>query len=128
MPLVRRIGAIVLVLAALVVWFAMAPDDGDRAADVESALSEYELNEALTEGAPQQQVVNGWVARDLLAVIARQETDERLPALAGLAVLGIALHLATTKASTSRGDTMAFAVPAPPQQDQPPTWAPSSPA
>jgi hypothetical protein len=63
-------------------------------------LAEYELNDARTQGAPQQQVANGWVARDLLTIIAEQQTesatDERLPALAVVAVLGLALHIATS--------------------------------
>ena len=106
MPLVRRVGAIVLALAAVVIWFAMAPDESsDRSSDIASALSDYELNEARTEGAPQQQVVNGWVAKDLLTVIAEQQndsvTDERLPALAVLVVLGLALHIATSTRPTS---------------------------
>ena len=101
MPLVRRVGAIVLALAAVVVWFAMAPDESsDRSGDIASALADYELNDTRTQGAPQQQVVNGWVAKDLLTIIAEQQnesvTDERLPALAVLAVLGLALHMATS--------------------------------
>src|SRR5688572_25884644 len=101
MPLVRRAGAIVLALAAIIVWFAMAPGDSeDRSSDISRVLAEYELNEARTEGAPQQQVVNGWVARDLLTIIAEQQnesvSDERLPALALLVVLGLALHIATS--------------------------------
>jgi hypothetical protein len=107
-PLVRRVGAIVLTLAAVVVWFAMAPDaSSDRSRDIASALAEYELNNARTQGAPQQQVVNGWVAKDLLTVIAEQQnesvTDERLPALAVLVVLGLALHLATSTRPADAG-------------------------
>jgi hypothetical protein len=99
--LVRRIGAVVLAVAAVIIWFAMAPDDSSgSSSDVNRALAEYELNEARTEGAPQQQVVNGWVAKDLLAIIAEQQdravSDERLPALAVLLVFGLALHIATT--------------------------------
>ncbi|CCH87979.1 protein of unknown function [Modestobacter italicus] len=95
-----------LALAAVVIWFAMAPDESsDRSSDIASALSDYELNEARTEGAPQQQVVNGWVAKDLLTVIAQQQndsvTDERLPALAVLVVLGLALHIATSMRPTT---------------------------
>ncbi|MCW2507270.1 MAG: hypothetical protein JWP68_418 [Modestobacter sp.] len=77
----------------------MAPDSTDRSADIRSALSEYQLNEATTSGAPQQQVVNGWVARDLLTVIAEEgnsSRDGRVPALVGLLVLGIALFAFTT--------------------------------
>jgi hypothetical protein len=94
----RRVGAIVLAIAAVVVWFAMGPDD--RSSDIRQALAEYELNELRTEGAPQQQVVNGWVAKDLLTIIAEQQndasSDERLPALAGLLVLGAALYVFTS--------------------------------
>jgi hypothetical protein len=39
---------------------------------IDTALSDYETNDANTESAPQQQVVNGWVARDLLHVVALQ--------------------------------------------------------
>jgi hypothetical protein len=108
-PLVRRVGAIVLALAAVVVWFAMAPDESsDRSPEIASALADYELNNARTQGAPQQQVVNGWVAKDLLTVIAEQQnesvTDERLPALAVLVVLGLALHVATSTRPAEAGD------------------------
>ncbi|WP_409332600.1 hypothetical protein [Trujillonella humicola] len=118
MPLVRRIGATVLALAAVVVWFAMAPEESsDRSSDITSALAEYELNEARTQGAPQQQVVNGWVQKDLLTVIAQQQndsvTDERLPALAVLAVFGLALHIATSPRPTETVSADAVAPAAP---------------
>jgi hypothetical protein len=101
LPLVRRVGAIALALAAVVIWLAMAPDESsDRSTDIARVLAGYEMNEARTQGAPQQQVVNGWVAKDLLTVIAEQQneavSDERLPALAVLVVLGLALHIATS--------------------------------
>jgi hypothetical protein len=96
--LARRLGAVALALAAIVVWFTMAPED--RSSDISRALTEYSLNEARTEGAPQQQVVNGWVAKDLLTIIAEQQndaaSDERIPALAGLLVLGAALYVFTS--------------------------------
>ncbi|MGY1704936.1 hypothetical protein ACI79C_10200 [Geodermatophilus sp. SYSU D00697] len=117
MPLVRRIGAVVLALAAVVVWFAMAPDESsNRSADIASALADYEVNDARTQGAPQQQVVNGWVAKDLLTIIAEQQnesvTDDRLPALAILVVLGLALHLATsTRPAEAGGAASAPAAP-----------------
>jgi hypothetical protein len=115
-----------LALAAVVVWFAMAPDESsDRSPDIASALAEYELNNARTQGAPQQQVVNGWVTKDLLAVIAEQQnesvTDERLPALAVLVVLGLALHMATSTRPPDAGG--AASVPAEPAAD--PTPEPS---
>jgi hypothetical protein len=96
--LARRIGAVILALAAIVVWFTMGPED--RSDDISQALAEYSLNEARTQGAPQQQVVNGWVAKDLLTIIAEQQndaaSDERMPALAGLLVLGGALFVFTS--------------------------------
>ncbi len=94
----RKVGAVVLAIAAVVVWFTMGPED--RSDDIRQALSDYESNELLTSGAPQQAVVNGWVAKDLLTVIAEQQndvaSDERLPALAGLLVLGAALYVFTS--------------------------------
>jgi hypothetical protein len=71
--LVRRVGAVGLALAAVVIWFAMAPNESsDRSTDIAGVLSDYELNNARTQGAPQQQVVNGWAAKDLLTIIAEQ--------------------------------------------------------
>jgi hypothetical protein len=116
MLLVRRIGAVVLAVAAIVIWVIMAPDDSSgSSSDVRRALAEYELNEARTEGAPQQQVVNGWVAKDLLAIIAEQQdqavSDERLPALAVLIVFGLALHIATTPRTAEPGGPLSVPVP-----------------
>ncbi|MGY1813797.1 hypothetical protein [Blastococcus sp. SYSU D00820] len=118
MALLRRIGAVVLAVAAVVVWYAMAPEElGDSSAAIREALSDYERNEANTSGAPQQQVVNGWVAKDLLTIIAEQQnesvTDERLPALAGLAVLGLALHIATTPRADAVPDDMGWSAAGP---------------
>lgn len=39
---------------------------------IRAAISDYEANDALADSAPQQQVTNGWVARDLLRTIATQ--------------------------------------------------------
>jgi hypothetical protein len=122
----RRIGAIVLAVAAVAVWFLMAPAKpkapvvhtqqsvSDQSAAISQALSDYEQNNALTQGAPQQAVVNGWAAKDLLTIIAKQQNealtrpavqaplppvmpeDDRVPALVGLLVLALALALATS--------------------------------
>ena len=104
----RRVSAVCLVLLALLVWFGLAPDQAtpaDRSSAIEAALSENELNEAMADSAPQQQVTNGWVARDLLTVIAEQQNevgtrpapqDLRVPAMLGVLVLGLALALGTT--------------------------------
>ncbi len=131
--MIRRIGALVLALAAIVVWFTMAPEDvetptvqtqeqvRDRSSEISGALADYELNEARTAGAPQQAVVNGWVAKDLLTIIAEQQNealtrpevpaplppvvpdDERIPALIGLVVLSLALVASTSPRSVSVG-------------------------
>jgi hypothetical protein len=120
MVIIRRVGAVVLVLAAVAVWFLMEPEQPvaqapeqvrDRGSDISQELSDYERNEARTAGAPQQTVVNGWAAKDLLAIIAEQQNeaftrpevrapltpnDERVPALVGLVVAGLALAVFTT--------------------------------
>lgn len=81
---VRRIGLVILAVAAVGVYFLLEPDDPDLpssipdlalgASDyadlVDQALADFEANEERADSAPQQQVVAGWVARDLLAVIA----------------------------------------------------------
>jgi hypothetical protein len=84
-------------------------------------MSDYNANDALTDSAPQQQVVNGWVARDLLQIQARQladvldaltqetesgqlvaTTDPRVPALLVVAVLAICLIGFTAEPQGSR--------------------------
>ena len=109
-PLVlfRRVSGVCLVLLALLVWFGLAPEPApaaDHTAEIEQALSDYEANELLADSAPQQQVTNGWVAKDLLAIIAEQQNaaaaahshpDHRVPAMLGILVLGLALGLATS--------------------------------
>lgn len=77
--LVRRIGAGVLVVAAVGAWFGLAPSSDhipDRGNLISQAVADDVSNNLLTEGAPQQQVVNGWTARDLLIVIAKQQDDQ----------------------------------------------------
>ncbi|PRY47964.1 hypothetical protein LY71_111143 [Geodermatophilus tzadiensis] len=125
MIVVRRVGAAILAVAAVAVWFLMEPVEpqrpvaqvqeevSDRSWEIRNALADYEANEARTQGAPQQAVVNGWAAKDLLTIIAEQQNealtrpevpapvapvvpnDERVPALVGLLVLGLALAVAT---------------------------------
>lgn len=104
---IRRIGGALLVVATVVVWFAMAPDSSapeSHTSDLEEILDNADANNALADGAPQQEVVNGWAARDLLALTVKQNDhlseqarrDERPAALLGLGVLGIALLALTT--------------------------------
>jgi hypothetical protein len=128
--MIRRVGALVLAVAAVLVWFLMKPDVPEtpkaevqqsvrnRSSDISEALSNYELNNNLAGSAPQQQVANGWAAKDLLEIIAEEQNDavtrpqvpqvvtpvvppdERIPALVGLVVLGVALFLATAPRGT----------------------------
>lgn len=80
-----KAGLWTLVVAAVAVWFLMAPDEPapalftasaqDYQSVISNALSDYDANAARTDSAPQQQVVNGWVAKDLLAIIALQNVD-----------------------------------------------------
>lgn len=75
---VRRLSFAILVLLAVAVPFGLAPDKPDTdgySEAVGSALVGAELNEDKASGAPQQAVVNGWVARDLLTIQAKQNND-----------------------------------------------------
>jgi hypothetical protein len=103
--LVRATGAVLLAGLAVVLWFVMAPEEmDDSTAELAAALAEYEANQARADGAMQQQVVNGWVAKDLLAIVAEQANDsaradrqaeDRLAAEAVVAVVALAFGIAT---------------------------------
>jgi hypothetical protein len=119
----RRVGLAVLAVAAVAVFFVLAPDSSgsepsiftaDYSELVQQALSDSDANNVRAEGAPQQQVVNGWVARDLLSIIALEQNelveaartaqadpDDRPAALLVITVLAIALWGATITPATS---------------------------
>lgn len=101
---VRLGGAIVLAVAAVLVFFIAKPDVSKFKADQSAALADDSLNNARAEGAPQQAVVNGWTTRDLLTVIAAEnrQRDPRIPAELVLAVLGLALIAATSEGPTKQ--------------------------
>ena len=110
MQAVRRIGAAVLIIAALGVWFGMAPSHPDKSDDyraaISAALASDTANNTRTEGAPQQAVVNGWTAKDLLTVVAQEgadprPVDERPAALLTLVVIGFGRMLATSRPSVT---------------------------
>lgn len=111
---VRTAGAAVLAAVAVILWFTMAPDDvPDRSIVVDMAVADYEGNEARTHKAPQQQVVNGWVAKDLLTIVAEQADDsahadqqaaDRLAAEAVLVVVALAFGIATRPPAGRRPD------------------------
>ncbi|MCX7620678.1 MAG: hypothetical protein N2037_07540 [Acidimicrobiales bacterium] len=101
--IIRTVGLAAIAIAAFVVAVALRPPQPDApmssASAVTKALAEADLNELTADSAPKQQVVNGWVARDLLAINARQndsllelaarEPDQRQAWLMLLAVLAI---------------------------------------
>lgn len=85
-----RIGGLI-VLALLAIGVFMSSSPRGYGSDISGSISVDELNEESAQGAPQQTVVNGWVARDLLEIIAKQNdersSDDRVPALLTIAVL-----------------------------------------
>jgi hypothetical protein len=134
---IRRIGLALLSFAALAVFFFMEPEPPEEGslnlsatnyqALIDAAIEDYDANDAFAESAPQQQVVNGWVARDLLQIQARQladvldaltqetesgdlvaTTDPRVPALLVIATLAICL-IGFTAESARRIETFASA-------------------
>ena len=104
----RRVAGTALAAAAVIVWFALAPEDPgetkDFSGDLASAQSTAELNASSTDNVYQQQVVNGWAANDLLEILVSENnaqasaaSDQRVPAEVLLLVLGMALVLLTTE-------------------------------
>lgn len=106
---IRVVWATVMLLALAAVYFNTAPEGPDASAasgwEAQQTLASgnNDLNNENTQGAPQQSVVNGWYANDLLdlqvtqagslyeaqlyeAAVSRRNGD--LLALLGLAVLG----------------------------------------
>ena len=82
---VRTLGYVVLAAAAAVSFVVLAPKPVTSEYAVPSAttyeslissvLADDAFNNTRTQGAPQQTVVNGWTARDLLTIIAKQNAD-----------------------------------------------------
>lgn len=102
---IRRVGAVILAVAAIVVFFALAPSGGVSAGDVAGVMAVDAVNQTSADSAPKQTVVNGWTARDLLELIAKQGVaahDPRPAALLLIGVLALCLFLATTSAATRR--------------------------
>ncbi len=96
---IRRIGAAILAVAAIIVFFALAPKGGVSAGDIAGVMAGDAINQATADSAPKQTVVNGWTARDLLELIAKQGVaahDPRPAALLLIGVLALCLFLATT--------------------------------
>ncbi len=91
--IVRAIGFVLIAIAA-VVTTASAPPANQS--DVEVARITADSNEEEASSAPQQQVVNGWEAADLLDVIATRSTDDRVPQLLLLLIAAVCWGGATS--------------------------------
>ena len=82
---VRAAGYLVLAIAAVAVFIALKPvittsvptlpSATTYESLISTALSDNSANDANADSAPKQQVVNGWVARDLLTIIAKEDAD-----------------------------------------------------
>jgi len=96
----RAAGFFVLVLMAVWVTFAGAPDS--TRADITAARAIADQNEELASGAPQQQVVNGWEAADLLDVIATRSVDNRTPQLLLILIMAVSWGAATSTWTRAR--------------------------
>ncbi|MBB3037909.1 hypothetical protein [Hoyosella altamirensis] len=88
LDITHRTGLAVIAISAVAVLLLMGPNEpqstridsvtnardttSEFESSVDSALAAWRTNEVSADSAPKQQVVNGWVARDLLEVIAHQ--------------------------------------------------------
>ena len=131
MLVLRRVLLVVIAAAAVVVTLVGAPYEaaglpgpGAIRDDVRAALAIDEANQSLTESAPQQSAANGWVARDLLAVIANAQADQLWTAQSGmrddrpvyllaLAVLALCVIGATSPRTDQQPSTVAAPMPPP---------------
>ena len=112
---IRKIGLMVIAVAAFAVALVGAPAGPPPVAvagferDLRQAIADDAVNNLRTEGAPQQTVVNGWTARDLLQVIAEQNNalvvaaqssadDIRVPLILALMLAAAALYVLTEPA------------------------------
>jgi hypothetical protein len=141
---VRLAGYLVLAVAAVAVFVVLRPKIDTITPTLPTATSYESLitsaldadtaNNLRTEGAPQQQVVNGWTAKDLLTIIAKENIDilkaqgavvdatgalnttpfdERIPALLLVGVLALCwtgLSMPTAGASASLATSAATPV------------------
>lgn len=124
------VAALALVLSLGAFGFAYlgqaTPDAFSMRSEVKAAIDSYELNDANSTTVYQQQVTNGWVARDLLEVIAKQNAtiienqalfssqQSTTNLLLGMNALIIAL-LGISLAMKSKGAEPALSLPESPQ-------------
>jgi hypothetical protein len=113
---VRIVGLIIIGIASVAVTFFLAPtaasvpqvnDSANRwqskTLEIAAAIADGKANEANATTAPQQQVVNGWIARDLLEINDTQ-LDQLGIALYSLENAGTANAAAIVKAQNDNRD------------------------
>lgn len=72
----RAVVWLIVAVTAVIVWFA-APSGEDAenwVSQVSAADARKTINDASAEGAPQQQVVNGWYVADVLPILSDQNS------------------------------------------------------
>ena len=144
MTIIRRVGAVVLLAAGVAVWFGLAPQEvetPDNESSRDSINETDDGNNILTDGAPQQSVVNGWTTIDYLELLSEQldeaaahdedMADQRPAALLGLCLAGICLIAATPSAGgvtpgPGGGQRVAGAGPTGPPPDRRPVAGPEA--
>ena len=96
---VRIAAGVALACAALLVWFDAAPSDNTFSSERASIEAMDDANNLMTEGAPQQEVVNGWTTIEYLNLLSKQQeqSNNRLDALLLLALLGGSAALITSR-------------------------------
>lgn len=138
LPTIRAGIAIVGAVAALAVWFLLAPAQLETGAvraeshssDVSTVRALQDANEARADSSPRQTVVNTWATVDMLEVVASQlddlaslqaeafaatdaRTDPRIPALLFIAVLVFCLTAAAQPTTKRRRPVAATPSPEP---------------
>jgi hypothetical protein len=96
---VRRVAGVLLAGVALLIWFDMAPEDNSYESARTAIEASDDANNILAEGAPQQEVVNGWTTIEYLSLLSEQQeqSNSRLDALILLALIGGSVALATSR-------------------------------
>lgn len=104
LSLARRIGAAVIAVAAVIIWVSMGSSEKSDAQyldDIQSAMASDRANQSGANYSAQQTVVNGWTARDLLAISDRIQAagsrdDDRIGAELALLCLAVAWYALTS--------------------------------
>jgi hypothetical protein len=85
------LGVALFVLMAIAIPLGLVgptkPDTAGYNSAVSAALRDADTNESTAQGAPQQAVVNGWLARDLMEIQIKQNNDELVLLHLGVVVL-----------------------------------------